>query len=453
MKIGVLTHNYPRYRGDFSGRFVEALSEELVAQGHQVTILAPWDAAYARTPSDHRVALELYRYAPRAEWHRLGYMRTMRADVALRRMTYLLAPGMFAAGVRAVSAWAGRERPDVLHAHWALPNGFIGAVAARRHGIPLAVSIPGSDATVAAANPIFRRMARYAFDTAGLITANSAALRDVAVNDLGTDPAKFDLIAYGVDPNALRPDPSGAAELRAALNIPSDAVVFLAVGRMVYKKGFDRLLRALALLADGEWQIANSKSVNQQINESANQRTMNPQSAIPLRCAPGTIVRNPQSAVHAVFVGEGDLWAEWQALGRELGLDERVHWVGNVPSDRIGVYYNMADALVMPSVTRPADGLNVTVLDAMSCAKPVVGTNAAGNELAIRDGVNGFLTPEDDDAALAHALAMLAGDPDLRTRMGAVGRRMIESELGWPHLARRYVAHFERMAKNVIRDT
>ncbi len=379
------------------------------------------------------MALALYRYAPRAEWHRLGYMRTMRADVALRRMTYLLAPGMFAAGVRAVSAWAGRERPDVLHAHWALPNGFIGAVAARRHGIPLAVSIPGSDATVAAANPIFRRMARFAFDTAGLITANSAALRDVAVNDLGADPAKFDLIAYGVDPNALRPDPRGAAELRAALGIPPDAVVFLAVGRMVYKKGFDRLLRALAVL-QRNWQMANSKSANQQICKSTNHESA---------------ICNLQSAIHAVFVGEGDLWAEWQALGRELGLDERVHWVGNVPSDRIGVYYNMADALVMPSVTRPADGLNVTVLDAMSCAKPVVGTNAAGNELAIRDGVNGFLTPEGDDAALAHALAMLAGDPDLRARMGAEGRRMIESELGWPHLARRYVAHFERMAKGV----
>ena len=150
-----------------------------------------------------------------------------------------------------------------------------------------------------------------------------------------------------------------------------------------------------------------------------------------------------------MFVGEGDLWAEWQVLGGELGLGERVHWVGNVPSDRIGVYYNMADALVMPSVTRPADGLNVTVLDAMSCAKPVVGTRAAGNELAIRDGINGFLTPEGDDAALAHALAMLASDPDLCAKMGAEGRRMIESELGWPHLARRYVTHFERLVKGV----
>jgi glycosyltransferase involved in cell wall biosynthesis len=426
MKIGVLTHNYPRFSGDFSGRFVEALSEELVTQGHDVTVIAPWDAAYARMAADHRVHLLLYRYAPRADWHRLGYMRTMRADVALRGGTYLLAPGLFLAGARAALRWTSQARPDVLHAHWTLPNGFMAALAARRYRVPLVVSIPGSDATVAGQNPVFRRMAKFAFDQAGLITANSAALRGVAVGGLGADPAKFDLIAYGVDPNAYLPDPAGTADLRAYLGIPTDAIVFLAVGRMVYKKGFDRLIRAAALMANSEWQMADGKW------------------PVATSHQPSAIGHTPP--VHLVMVGEGDLWAEWQALGRELGLAERLHWVGNVPADRLGVYYNMADALVMPSVTHPADGLNVTVLDAMSCARPVVGTNTAGNELAIRDGDNGFLVPEGDDAALAGALATLAADPDLRARMGAAGRQRIETELGWPHLARRYVAHFERLA-------
>ena len=369
-------------------------------------------------------------------------MRTMRADVAMRGGTYLLAPGLFAAGSRAILRWTARERPDVLHAHWTLPNGFMAALAAQRYRVPLVVSIPGSDATVAGQNPVFRRMARYAFNQAGLITANSAALRDVAVGDLGADPAKCDLIAYGVDPNAYRPDPTGTTELRASLSIPPDAVVFLAVGRMVYKKGFDRLLHAAALMveserqiANGKWQIANSKVPS--VDESGNKP-----SAISYQ--PSAISHTPP--IHLVMVGEGDLWAEWQVLGRELGLGERMHWVGNVPADRLGVYYNMADALVMPSVTHPADGLNVTVLDAMACARPVVGTTAAGNELAIRDGVNGFLVAEGDDAALAEALATLACDPALRARMGAAGRQRIETELGWPHLARRYVAHFERLA-------
>ena len=73
-------------------------------------------------------------------------MSYMQSDLALRLEAYLLSPALFAAGIRQALADAPRLLPDVLHAHWVLPNGFIGAVAARRLGIPLAVSVPGSDA-------------------------------------------------------------------------------------------------------------------------------------------------------------------------------------------------------------------------------------------------------------------------------------------------------------------
>jgi len=401
MHIGVLTHNYPRFRGDFSGIFVEALSEELVTQGQRVTVLAPWDPAYARHPDDHGVHLKLYRYAPLASWHRLGYMRTMQADVAMRSETYWLAPLLFGCGWQAIDRWARRARPDVLHAHWALPNGFLGALVSRRLDIPLVVSIPGSDALVADQNPLFRWMTRFAFDQAGLITANSHSLRNLAVQRLGADPAKFDLIIYGVDPETLQPSDAGVAELRQQLHIPPQAVIFLAVGRMVYKKGFDVLLKAVSMLR--------------------------------------------ASNTHIVLIGEGDLWERWQAMGVELGIDERLHWVGNVPRDEIAIYYNMADVLVMPSVTRPATGLSVCVLDAMACGKPIIGSDAAGNPLVVRTSVNGFIVPEGHTAALAAALALLTSDPERRQRMGRASRRFIETEFGWPHLARRYIEHFEKL--------
>jgi glycosyltransferase involved in cell wall biosynthesis len=105
----------------------------------------------------------------------------------------------------------------------------------------------------------------------------------------------------------------------------------------------------------------------------------------------------------------------------------------------------MGDVFVLPAANRPPTGLAVAVLDAMSCAKPVVGSDAAGNGLAIRDGVNGFLTPTGDDAALAEAIRVLVHDPALRERMGAAGRNLIDTELGWPQLARRYAAHFEQL--------
>ncbi len=401
MHIGVLTHNYPRFAGDFSGNFVAALCEEFAHQGHRVTVWAPYDPAYNR-PMDGPVTLRLYRYAWPARLHRLGYMRSMQSDLALRLEAYALSPAMFAAGVNAVTRDARRLRPDVLHAHWLLPNGFIAASASRRLGMPLAVSVPGSDAQVAAANPLFQRMAHFTFDQADLLTANSADLRDAVVG-LGADRDKFDLIVYGTNPDKMRPDENGVAALRCELGISDTAVVLLGVGRMVYKKGFDLLIRALA-----------QESLRQQ-------------------------------DVVLVLVGEGDQQNEWQVLAAKLGVAERIRWAGTVPFDHIGVYYNLADVLVNPAVRKPADGLNVCVLDAMSCAKPVVGTAVAGNPLAIEHGVTGFITPEGDATALADALATLVANPALRMDMGQAARRRIDEELGWPQLAKRYLHHFEQM--------
>ncbi len=413
MHIGVLTHNYPRFPGDFSGVFVEALCNELAAQGQQVTVWAPDDPAYARPlAGGPRAAVRLrrYRYAWPARLQRLGYMRTMQSDLALRLEAYLLSPALFAAGIAAVTAQARRDRPQVLHAHWLLPNGFIAAVVSRRLGIPLVVSVPGSDAQVAGQNPLFRAMARFTFRQAKLLTANSESLRE-AVVALGADPAKFDMIIYGTDPEVLRPDRTGVAELRRELAIPDRATVLLCVGRMVHKKGFDDLVRALAL------------------DELRGREIV------------------------AVMVGQGDQWAEWQRLALELGVMGHMRWVGNVPKDDIGRYYNLADVLVMPSVSRPADGLNVCVLDAMSCGKPVVASDVAGNPLAVVDGVTGLLVPEQAPARLGAALAHLVDDAALRGRLGAAARTRIERELGWPQLARRYIAHFARLQEGGERLT
>lgn len=408
MRILVLTHNYPRFAGDFSGSFVQALCREWMAQGQEVDVLAPFDPAYDRDFAEAdgagRIHLHLFRYIWPAEWHRVGYGRSMQSDLRLRLNGYLLSPFFFVGGILAALRLARRQRPDVIHAHWALPNGFIGAVVSRLTGIPLVVSIPGSDAQVANSNALFQWMARFTFGQAGLITANSSSLRD-AVLPLGADPAKFEMIVYGVDPARLRPDPTGTAQLRARLGIGETDVMLLAVGRMVAKKGFDVLLRGLA---EPELQ---------------------------------------QRPVVAVLVGTGDEWESWQRLADSLGVAGRVRWVGIVPFDEIGVWYNACDLLAMPSVTAPADGLNVCVPDAMSCGKPVVGSTAAGNELAIVEGKTGFLVPEGDPAALAQAIARLADDPALRARMGAAGRRRVESELGWPVLARRYLQRFGEMRR------
>ena len=405
MHIITLTHNYPRFSGDYSGTFIQALSQELSDQEQQVTVLAPYDPAYGKRQMSLETnipQLKLYQYIWPPRLHRLGYMRSMQSDLALRLDTYILSPFFFVAGIAALWRTVKQNRPDIIHAHWLLPNGFIAAVVSRHLNIPLVISVPGSDAQVARQNPLFRSMARFALNQADLLTANSADLRD-SVMELGVAPEKFDLILYGTDPEALRPDDHGVAQLRASLSIPDDAVILLCVGSMVPKKGFDIFLQSLA-----EPSLQGCSWV-------------------------------------AVMVGEGDDKIAWQQLGQHLGIMDRLRWVGSVPTDQIGIYYNLCDILLNPAVRRPVDGLNVCVLDAMSCGKPVVGSDVAGNPLAIIEGETGMMTPEGNAAALAQALTRLIKDRALRQRMGHAARKRIENELGWPHLARRYIKHFERL--------
>jgi glycosyltransferase involved in cell wall biosynthesis len=204
------------------------------------------------------------------------------------------------------------------------------------------------------------------------------------------------------------------AELRQRwaqqLSLSAEATTFvLCVGRMVPKKGFDILLRALA--------------------------------EAPLQS------RN----VAAVMVGNGDSKTAWQQLARELGIAHRVHWAGTVPYGELGRWYNAADLLAMPSVSHPADGLNVCVLDAMACAKAVVSSDVAGNPLAVVQGETGFIVPEQDAAGLAAAIATLADNPALRAHFGIKARQRIVAELGWRPLAKRYLAHFAELTDKYSR--
>jgi phosphatidyl-myo-inositol dimannoside synthase len=397
VRVLVLTHNYPRFRGDFSGTFIEALSEEMQAQGHDVSVLTPYDRRFARQAGDHSVNLVTYRYVWPDRLHMMGYMRSTRRDRDLRVSSIILAPFFFLFGALAALRVARRERPDVIHAHWVLPNGFFGALAARLLAIPLVVSLPGSDVFVSGMNPLFLRMARFAFDQAAAITTNSDDLRQAAIN-LGADAGKFRLIIYGVDPAAIAPDRSHRDALRVRLGLNAETPVILAVGRLVPKKGFDVLVKAAPAI---------------------------------------------QPTAHIVIVGDGDQREEMAALAAQLGVGERVHFVGNVPRQELTDYYNMADAFAMPSVRLPVDGLNVAVVEAMSCALPVVASDVGGNPLVVADGDNGLLVGEGRADELTVAINRLLADPALRLKMGQRSRERVAVEFSWQRIAAEYEELFD----------
>ena len=108
--------------------------------------------------------------------------------------------------------------------------------------------------------------------------------------------------------------------------------------------------------------------------------------------------------------------------------------------------YRAADVFVLPAVHDPqgnVDGLPNVILEAMASALPVVATEISGIPLAVEDGVNGYLVPEKDPAAVNEALSRLLRELPRARKMGEAGRRRAVEELSWDAVAARYRAAYD----------
>ncbi len=241
----MVTTSYPRFPGDSVGTFMEPIAASVAARGHEVHVVAPWHPLVARAPEERGVRFHFYKYAPFRALNVFGYAAALRADVKLRGAALVAAPLALAAGWFAALRVARKYRATVMHGHWVVPGGFTAWAAAPAR--PQVVSLHGSDVYVAETFAPARRAARLVFDRAGAITACSADLAQRSIG-LGADPAKLEVVPYGVDTDRFRPQPEQRASLRAQLGVAEGTLLAFSAGRLVRKKGFEHLIDAWALL-------------------------------------------------------------------------------------------------------------------------------------------------------------------------------------------------------------
>ena len=156
------------------------------------------------------------------------------------------------------------------------------------------------------------------------------------------------------------------------------------------------------------------------------------------------IVSNRQSNVQFVFIGDQKLAAVVSAICDAEGTKAAITCVINVPHSEMPSYYAACDVLVSPHV-HMADGSTffgspVKIFEYMAMGKPIVASGVGQIAELLKDHVNALLTTPGDVNALAEAILTLAGDPDLRSRLGASARETCLSKCTWLHNAERFVA-------------
>lgn len=396
MKLVSIASSYPRYSGDGVGSFIHSLSESLTHLGHHVTVLAPYDPAVV---ANWQTAVDVRRvhFVWPDRWSRLGHAQSLKGDIRLKWHAYPLVFLFSLFATIRLLRIINREKPSVIYAHWLLPGGFVGSLASALTGCPLVISLHGSDVFIAEHHRIFRPITRFIFRQTRQLIACSPDLADRAIK-LGFPAQHTTVIPYGVAIEAYTPRPETRSRTRAILGVNDTTPMVMAMGRLVHKKGFDVLLRAIPYIME----------------------------------------RFPETQY--IIAGDGDLRTELRTLAAALGINAVVHFIGHVPWDQTPAYLSAADIVAIPSICDAAgnvDGLPNVLLEALASGRAVVASDIAGIPTVVKNGVNGLLVPSQSPEKLAEALCELLENSALRQKLADSARQTAAATLSWEKIGER----------------
>ncbi|MEV6493241.1 glycosyltransferase [Actinoplanes sp. NPDC051633] len=359
---------------------VAALAAELTAQGHEVRVYTRRDAADLE-PVVSAAGFDVV-HVP------AGPATELPKDELLPFM------GEFAEWM--ADDWRTRWKPDVAHAHFWM-SGLAAVTAGRLCDVPVVQTFhalgtvkrrhQGAADTSPAHRVAYERRLGRVVDR--VVVQCHDEIRELL--RMGVPRARMTLVPSGVDTGRFSPDGPAAPRTPGRKRI-------LTVGRLVERKGFADLIRALPLIPGAELVIAGGPEEN-----------------------------------------AGKL----RKLADRCKVGERVRLIGAVRPADMPCWYRSADVVAAAPWYEP---FGLTPLEAMACGVPVVGTAVGGLIDTVVDGVTGDLVPPHDPKSLARALRRLLGDEMRRMSYAAAAVERAEVSYSWPRIAARLTATYGAVA-------
>jgi glycosyltransferase involved in cell wall biosynthesis len=339
-----------------------------------------------RTPVDLRVIVASEDQQEVEET--LGGVRILRTPTRLTLASTPLCPGM----VRQI----GAASVDLIHIHLPNPTAVLAYLASGQVA-PLIVTYHSDTVRQKVLGPLFSPFLHRALGRASAIIVTSPDyLRTSAV--LARHRDRCHVIPYGIALDEFAQcDPAAVAEIRQRYG---DRLV-LSVGRMVYYKGFEYLIRAM-----------------QQVRGKL------------------------------LIVGDGPLREKLRALAAELGIAGKVVLLGEIQNEQVVPYYHAAKVFALASIAR-SEAFGIVQIEAMAAGVPVVNTRLdSGVPFVSLDGQTGLTVPPADPDSLAAAINRLLDDEALRLSLGRAAVLRAQQEFSLESMTARTLALYHRVASN-----
>lgn len=390
----VVTPIYPWPGNPAEGIFVQRQVHNLARLGHPVRVLA-YHPAVPGLPRE-LAAMSWGRYHPR--W----LVREREQDgVRVEHIFYPqrrfdrgdVVPDIADTAVRFIERTPEFQDTDVVYAHWLWTGGAAALGLRDRFGWPVAAIARGSEThRWQSVHPHCRAHVERVIEGADLLLANCEHLRSRLVELLPASGARARVARNGCDHTLFRPAPDREG-VRRRLGLSPRLKYFLCCATVVEHKGVIDLAIAWRRFsaAHPDWRL--------------------------------------------IVLGPAPRWGVKREFARIAG--DRAQLRGQTAADQVVTYMQAADGYVQPS---RLEGLSNATMEAMAVGLPVVSTSAGGQSELVRDGVNGWLVPTSDSAALLRAMEEVASQPERAAALGAEARRTIAEDFDPLTAARRLSA-------------
>ena len=396
LKVLLLSSSYPRNKTDNSSIFLRYLAKNLVKQGVDIHVLAPDHSAVEKQLLDTGVKTHWFKYLPRS-WQALAYGSGILPNLKKNPLLYLQVPFFLISMFFYLLYLCKKLKPDVIHAHWIIPQGFIAVLVGKLFNIPVITTAHGGDA-FSLNNNLLSRLKRFTIQHCQAWTSNTSATAQT-FNSTTKAPS---IIPMGVEIEHFQ---AGLAENTRGKETRN---IILFVGRLVEKKGVKYLIEAFSQLP----------------------------------------AKTQQESVLWI-IGDGDERVALEMQAEKLGISN-IKFRGEVQNSQLPDFYAAASIFVAPSVVdskADTEGQGVILLEAMASKTPIVASAVGGIPEVITHKKTGLLVKPNDSLQLSYAILGLLNDKDLAKSLALNAQLNVEKTYAWRAISQQFMTLFKQANK------
>jgi len=386
-RVLVIATTFPRWQNDIRPEFVYELSKRLQNNGFEIVVLAPHHIGAKKFEIMDGMKVYRFSYFWPDKYQKLVYGGGILPNIQRSNLAKIQVPFLVLSELYYSFKLIKKERIDMIHSHWIIPNGLVGAILKRLCKKTHITTAHAGDVFTIRKSKILGIFGSFVLKNSDMITANSEYTKNVIISIENTVKNNVKIIPMGVD--TLRFNPCKASDLR---NVYDAEYLILSIGRLVDKKGIEYLIRAM-------------KDV--------------------IKVFPNAKL---------IIGGSGPDMDKLVKICDNLGLNNNVIFVGYIDNSVLPKYYASSDLFVLPSIeTKGGDteGLGVVLLEAMGCGTPVIGSNIGGITDIIVNGINGFLIIPENPQDLSDKIIKILSNNDLRKNISQNGLETVEKKFSW----------------------